>query len=410
MAGTTQQIYGIKSLRRIQLAKEAAAGTQLIATTVWRGEGTMQDDTNVVLPPEDLGVMMDTDRAYIPFQGGTLTLSAVPATFEQLPYLGEMGIMAVATGTQDGAGSGYIYSYLIPTTAQRSINTYSTETGDNADCRFAPYALCESIKIAGKYDGAVTMEGVLKARTVARNLYTSTTIAFTTIKTITDSSSGLAVFTAGMRVKVNGSSANNTTIFTCTTSSSASMGTVETAALEAAGSSISLEQTFTSVAIPAVKTMNFNQSKLYIDDTTIGNTQVTGTFLGFEWAYKTGWKGQTAGDGRLDFSFSKSTLPSGTLKITFENENTAKLERAKWLAGTPRLIRIKNEGPTLTTAGSSYSKYTMLLDCVGVYTKFNAYSNDKEDDTVVAELTLRYDTTAASAGQLVLVNQLTALT
>ncbi len=410
MAGTTVQRYGVKSLRRIQIGKEATAGTQVLATTIWRGEGTMQDDSKIVLPNEDVGVMMGTDRNYIPMQGGTLTLSATPATFEQLPYLAEMGIMGVATGTVDGAGSGYIYSYLIPTTAQRTINNYSTETGDNAGAVFAPYAILESMKLAGKYDGAITMEGVIKTRTVNKNVYTSSTIAFSTVKTITDTASGLAIFPAGCNILVNGSSANNATIFTCTTSSAASLGTVQTAILEAAGSSITLEQTFTTVALPAVHDMVFNKSKLYIDDTTIGTTQVTGTFLGFEWDYKTGWKGQPAGDGRLDFSFTKSTMPSGTLKLTFEHENAAKAEKAKWLSRTPRLIRILNQGVALTTAGTSYSVYTMILDVVGVYTKFNALSNDNGDDTVVAELALRYDTTAASAGQLVVVNQLSALT
>ena len=38
---------GIKALRKIQLGKEAVAGTALAADILWRGLGTIQDDLEV---------------------------------------------------------------------------------------------------------------------------------------------------------------------------------------------------------------------------------------------------------------------------------------------------------------------------------------------------------------------------
>lgn len=407
---TTINTYGVKSLRRIQMAKEVTAGTQIKATSLWRGEGTLQDDTTIVRPVEDIGILMGTDRTYVPSKGGTITLADTPATFEQLPYLAEMGIKGVYTGASDGAGSGKIYTYPFPTTTQRSINPYSFENGDNAGAYFTPYGICESMKLAGKYGEGVMMGGVIKTRTVSRNTLTGTGIAFDNANHITDSNNGLAVFTAGMSIFVNGTASNNGT-FTVTVSTAGQLTVTETTATEIAGGSVTIEQTFTATTIPAVNTMNFNQSKLYIDNAggSFGTTQITGSFLDFAWDYVTGWKVQQTGDGRLDFTFVKSTMPEGTLKITFEHENAAKAEREKWLSQSPRLIRILNQGIALNTAGTTYTYYTMILDIPGTYTSFSAFNDDKGDDTVAAELKHAYNATAATTGQLIIVNQLASL-
>lgn len=408
---TTAQMYGVKALRRIQLGKEVTPGTQVLSTTRWRGEGTLQDDTLAVIPPEDVGLLVGTDRVYVPSKGGTITLQPTPATYEQLPYLGELGIKGLAAPTADGGGgSGKIYAYPFPTTAQLATNPYSFETGDNARMRLTPWGILESLKLTGKPNEAIMMSGVVKTRAVSVNQLTASTIAFDNTNHITDSANGLAVFAIGQKVRVNGT-ANNNGLFTVTASAAGSLTVTETTATEAAGTPVTLTQEFTDTAtIPTVREILFNQTLLYIDDvgTSIGTTQAA-EFLGFEFDYKTGQKGQAAGSGRLDFAFQKAVRPTATLNLTFEMANAAKTEEDKWLAKTPRKVRIKNSGVALTTAGSVYTYYTMILDVIGVYTKFNALEEDDGDDVIKGELTMGYDGTAATAGQLLVVNQLAAL-
>lgn len=402
---------GVKALRRIQFGKESTAGTKIQPTVLWRGEGTLKNDLLVVNPMEDIGLLIDTDRAYIPSKGGTLTLDPTPATYEQLPYLGEMGIKALHTGVADGAGSGKIYTYPLPTTAKNTINSYSLEGGDDRQTELAQYMFLESLRLSGRYREAIQMSGIAKTRAVAPNYVTGTTISFDNSNSILDSASGLGGFLVGQRVEVSGSVSNDG-IYTITSVAAGELGVSETTATEAAGASITVAQTFTSITVPTVRDILFQDAKLYIDAVsgTIGTTQKSNTFLSFDLDLKTGWKGQHTGDGRLDFSFAKVTKPSWTLKVTFEHDGTATAEKAGWIAGTPRLIRIKVEGPSLTTAGTTYSKYTLIIDVPGIWTDFTSLENDDGNDTVTGTLKGGYDATAALGGQIIVVNQLASLT
>lgn len=405
---------GIKSLRRIQLGKETTAGTGVAATTIWRGEGTLKDDTQVVHPSEDIGLVLDTDRVYIASQGGTVNLDATPATFEQFPYLCEMGIKAVATGSSDSTGTGYVYTYTLPTSTKNTINNYSVEGGDDQRMEKTTYALAESIKISGKINAAIEMSGVLKTRAVAPNYYTAATIASTSTTTLADSAGGFPLSTGGGRLKLSGSTiTNGDGYYIYATASTASITGLSPALSTTftAGSTITVEQWFSTASIPAVEEILFQKAKLYLDPSTgsWGATLVSNTFLGFDLDYNTGWKGQPAGDGRLDFSFSKSTKPTGTLKVTFEHDGTATTEKTAWRNKTARLVRILVQGSALTTAGSVYTYKTLIIDVVGRWMDFTVLEDDNGNDTVTGTLEIGYDTTAASAGQIVVVNQLSSL-
>ena len=413
MPGLTSTNVGITPLKRLQWGAEATPGTSVVATSMLRGDHNMQDDTKVTVPNENIGIFWDTDRNYIPSTGATLTIPAIPATFEQLPYFGELGVKLQTTGVADGAGSGYIYTYPFPTTwatGRNTIRTASLETGDDFQTWFSNYAFLRTWKISGKYDEAIMMEGTMQSRAVAPNTYTAITISCDSSHHFLDSANGLAVFPLGSKFISNVT--GNVGTFTVTTSTAAQLTVTETTTTQAAGSSFTLSQTFTGVTVTAVNTMVFNQLKLYIDSVggSFGTTQKTGTFLSFEHTLSdSGWLGQPAGDGRKDFSFARFTKPQATMKITMVHEATAVAEYANFQAGTPRLIRIINQGPKLTTAGTTYSYYTMILDMVGVWTKFNPPTSDKNLNTIVAEMQLAYDTTQASAGQLLIVNQVSAL-
>ena len=95
---------GIKALRKIQLGRESTAGTEVNASTVWRGMGTLTDNLELTHVEEDIGFISPVDRTYIAKTEGAITFEDTPATFEQIPILFEAGIDTVA-GSQDGAGS-----------------------------------------------------------------------------------------------------------------------------------------------------------------------------------------------------------------------------------------------------------------------------------------------------------------
>ena len=134
--------------------------------------------------------------------------------------------------------------------------------------------------------------------------------------------------------------------------------------------------TFTgSLSLPTVEEILFSKGLLYIDAIagTIGTTLKSNTLLGADLSVKTGWKAVRAADGQLYFSFIKSTPPEVILAITFEHDSTATAEKAFWRAQTARLIRLKITGTTLTTAGTTYTAKTLLIDLAGKWEKFDVW-------------------------------------
>lgn len=166
--------YGIKSLRRIQLGRESTPGTIVAATTIWRGEGTLEDTREVVRPSEDVGLVPDTDRQYVPAYGGRLALPATPATFEQLGHIFDMGLHTAAASA-DGAGTDYIRIYTLPTTSPYSasdLTTYTVEGGDNAGAEVMEYAHALDFTLDFEAGQAVMLSGTLVGRQVATQAFT----------------------------------------------------------------------------------------------------------------------------------------------------------------------------------------------------------------------------------------------
>lgn len=162
---------GVKALRKIQIGKESTKGTAVAATTIWRGMGTIQDDREVTFVEEDVGYISGIDRTYIAKLGGSITFDEVPATFEQLCYILEAGIIA-ETPAQDGAGSGYIYDYVFPTTAANTIRTYTIEGGDNTQAEEMEYAFVTGFTLSGKPNEAWTMSADWVGRQVTNTSFT----------------------------------------------------------------------------------------------------------------------------------------------------------------------------------------------------------------------------------------------
>jgi len=162
---------GRRALRKIQLGRENTAGTLVAASTIWRGKGTILDNRTVVRVPEDIGIIGGTTRTNQPMKGTGLSMDAVQATFEQFLHLLEASVKTVA-GSQDGAGTDYIYSYGVPVTAGNVTKTYTIEAGDDTQEEEFGYAFVKDWTLSGSGRNGWMMAANWQGREVALSTFT----------------------------------------------------------------------------------------------------------------------------------------------------------------------------------------------------------------------------------------------
>lgn len=407
---------GVKAARKIQFGNESVMGTRVLADTIWRGTGGLKDDRNVVFPEEDVGYISGTDRSYIAWKGGTLTLDPIAANFEQLPQILTSAIKAVTTGVADGGGSGKVYQYTAPMTQAEAdavvITTKSFEVGDNQEVEFCDYGYVRNFKLSGAQKQPWLVSAEFGTRAVDVNdLFQSATITCATAdNSFSDSGNGLAIFSANMGLKVIGSTYNDGIY---TVSSASADKVIVTTALPASETpaSVTLKQHFTPAAtLPAVEEMLFGMSKLYIDAIggTIGTSQKSNTLYAATLNYDTGIVEKFLGDGRLDFSFFAMTKPSVKLDLTFEHNGSANVEKEMWRSQTARLLQIKCEGSTLTT-GATYTKKSMIINLCGKWEDFKVLGDENGNDIIQGTFRAAYDSTGGKFAEIIVVNELSAL-
>lgn len=168
--------------------------------------------------------------------------------------------------------------------------------------------------------------------------------------------------------------------------------------------------TFTgALTAPTVEDILFSKGKLYIEAIggTYGATQKSNTLIGMNLNWKTGWVPSDPGDGNLYFMFHKYTPTNflAELGITFEHETTSIAEKVNWRAQTPRKIQLKFEGTALTSAGTAYTYKTLLINLAGKWRKFDKIDERNGNDIINATFEARYNATAASAGGIIVVNE-----
>jgi hypothetical protein len=161
----------ITKLQKIQMGVETTSGTAVPATTIWRGKGAFEDLTEVQFVDERVGYLPPVKRSYIASVAGQLSLEEIEATFEQLPYLLEAGVQSV-TATAD-TGSGYIYSYVFPTTAVNTIKTYTIEHGDDQQAEEMAYCFVSDFRLTGAYKEALKMEATFVGRQLGTSTFTT---------------------------------------------------------------------------------------------------------------------------------------------------------------------------------------------------------------------------------------------
>lgn len=415
---------GMKDFRKFQLGREVKngglAGGMVAATALMRGVWIGSDDTPINYPNENLGLKQETTRSYMPFVLGSIKQGPDPLTFEQFCYILAAGVRGIEKGAADGAGSGKIYSYPWP------VNAASIE------------------KIAS-------------------------TISFTTAtKTISDSANGLGLIKAGDLIRISGAGVvGNNGTYTVATAAIGSITVNEAIATEAAGATISIEvltQTYTVeggnnarvdrsgysfptsfelsgkggqdmdaimvssswitrqwqklVAFTAginpapVSEALFGNTRLFIDSIggAMGTTEITDTLASFNYKANTGLAHQFAGTGNLFFSKAerKGKIQIACAISLYQNAQ-ALLEYEAWQNQTPRLLRIRIDGPTLASPGTVYSKKAILLDMPGTWSNFPSPEDIAGAEVLPGQFRVAYDPTAGIGPSITVVNELATL-
>jgi hypothetical protein len=167
----------------------------------------------VVFVEEDIGVFSGSDRTYISKYAGSISLDETPASYQQIGYLFNGGIEEI-TAVQDGAGTDYIYTYDLPTTAAPSVETYTIEAGDNQQEEQMLYCFVSDFTISGAGGGPLNCAGTLMGRQVNTGTFTAA-IAVPTVETILFSKGKLYLDASGGTI---GSTQVSNTLLDCSIS------------------------------------------------------------------------------------------------------------------------------------------------------------------------------------------------
>lgn len=175
-------VYGSYSANKIQLGREATAGTAVASTGIWRGEyASLEDARTREIVTEQVGLMVNTERSYDSQYLGRISFPATPMTFEQVLHLLEAG---VGTVSPVNAAPKYTYNYAFSVTnTPNTLKTYTIEafnTVASVDCREMEYSFVESFTLSMTAGEAWMMS----ADWVGRQLTKSTGTALTTLVTV----------------------------------------------------------------------------------------------------------------------------------------------------------------------------------------------------------------------------------
>lgn len=152
-------------LRQLQFGKQDDIDTQVTPTVLWRGMGVPDDQREVVTPDEHVGFLDGLTRTYISKLLAVLDLPETPLTFEQALYLFDIGIENVS-GSQDGSGSGYIYTYAFPYNTIPSRSLWTVYGGDDIAQEKMGAVFPLEIVISGEAESVWNISATLNGRTV----------------------------------------------------------------------------------------------------------------------------------------------------------------------------------------------------------------------------------------------------
>lgn len=332
---------GRKALRKVQFGRESTPGTAVAATVIWRGPAALlEDDREPEFVEEDVGLIGGTDRTHITHTPGKISFAETSATFEQLQHPVANMFGGPVAGVADGAGTGRIYTNPIPTTGAPATNRAWTIEGGD-DTEVEQAAYAKVSKL--------TLSGASNKPVMV----------------------GFDAFSRAV----------------------APLGGGFTAAL----------------SLVAVEDILFNLGKLYLDPvaSAYGTTQVAKQWHGFKLTIESLWVPLTTGDGSLDFQLAHYAGHKISGEVTFLHDTAAlgnSGEKANWRTQTPRRMQMRFEGSSFATAGTTYSKKTLILNLPIKWKKFGPLADNDGVDIVVGQFESRYNTTSGDAGSIIIVN------
>ena len=171
---------------------------------------------------------------------------------------------------------------------------------------------------------------------------------------------------------------------------------------------------FSTTTVPTIEEALFQKSKIYLDaiGDTAGTTQVANACLGYKIDVSIPTVAKYTADGQLYFSLAQYTEQSISGEITFEHDTTADGNTGAKLDfrnQTPKLLQVKIEGSSVTSAGTTYSKKSVLITLPIKWKAAGGLEDMNKNDIVTMQFRSRYSATAATAGSFVVVNELSSL-
>lgn len=339
---------GRKTLRRVQWGKESTPGTAVAATAIYRtsGGGVIKDARTLNEVEEMIGIIGGADRTNIPKLFAQLTLAETEATYEQIPYLHAMLYGGAHVGVADGtSSSGYKYLTTIPTTSAPTIKAWTIEGGDDFEVEEIEYAHATKVSYSGVAGDVVKVSAEIQGRQVSVSSFTG------------------------------------------------------------------------AIAIPSVEDALVSNGKLYLDAIggTVGSTAISNQLLAFKVDMEGMWIPKWTIDGALYFTFAQYANQKISGELTFEHDTIVSgtgQNKAKWRAQTPQLMRLDIPGSAYTTPGTGTSfsgKKGLRFDLPIKWTNFAELGDQDGNDTVTATWSSRYNATAATAGSVLVCNEVSTL-
>lgn len=172
-----------------------------------------------------------------------------------------------------------------------------------------------------------------------------------------------------------------------------------------------IKNAFTGSLSPlAVEEILFNKGKIYCDVVggTLGGTQLTNTWLGFDITINPGLKAQASGDGQLYFSFVKGVKPLITGKFIFEHDAIGVARVDDFEANTTKKFRLDFAGSALSGTGGTHATKLERLDFCANIDSIDDGAQDG-NDIITVNWTAVYDATATLYFVETNVNLLSAL-
>lgn len=339
---------GHKALSKVQLGREATAGTEVDADFVWRGPfAGLQDARETTLVDENIGIALPSSRSYAAMLLAELSLPATPLTPEQAPHIFEAAIKQVEDGTEDGTGSsGYTYTYAFGATSLNTVSTYTIETGDEDQAEKATFCFVQSFTITAVKGETVQISSDWVGRQVEDGSFTGSVTA--------PSVSHLHASTGQLYIDDNDGNFGDTAV---------SSGNI-------------LEATLTiETGLTALFTIDSGQ--LYFH----------GMYFNSD-----------------DFS--------AELELKWVHDDDAVTERGKWRSNTPRLVRLEYTGEDYGTEGTGTEfsgKKGLRIDFPGAYTEFSAVEHEEGKSIVTATMGGGYDNDSAEALTILVANETDSL-